>query len=72
MSQLTGLVAVGANPAADFSDTPWWLSLIKAVMLFVFLLVQTLLVIWFERRIIGRMTSRIISRTKRPTAMYGE
>lgn len=58
MSQLTGLVAVGANPAADFSDTPWWLSLIKAVMLFVFLLVQTLLVIWFERRIIGRMQQR--------------
>ncbi|MEO8850671.1 MAG: NADH-quinone oxidoreductase subunit NuoH [Allobranchiibius sp.] len=58
MSHLTGLVAVGANPAADFSDTPWWLSLIKAVLLFAFLLVQTLLVIWFERRIIGRMQQR--------------
>jgi len=46
------------NPAADFSDTPWWLSLIKAVLLFVFLLVNTLIVIWFERRVIGRMQQR--------------
>ncbi|GGB28595.1 NADH-quinone oxidoreductase subunit H [Flexivirga endophytica] len=46
------------NPAADFSDTPWWLSLIKALFLFVFLLLNTLLVIWFERRVIGRMQER--------------
>lgn len=46
------------NPAADFSDTPWWLSLIKALLLFVFLLVNTLIVIWFERRVIGRMQER--------------
>ncbi|RNI25507.1 NADH-quinone oxidoreductase subunit NuoH [Flexivirga caeni] len=46
------------NPAANFSDTPWWLSLIKALFLFVFLLVNTLIVIWFERRVIGRMQER--------------
>jgi len=46
------------NPAADFSDTPWWLALIKAVGIFVYLLVSTLLVIWFERRVIGRMQQR--------------
>jgi NADH-quinone oxidoreductase subunit H len=46
------------NPSADFSDTPWWLSLVKAVFLFAFLLVQTLIVIWFERRVIGRMQQR--------------
>jgi NADH-quinone oxidoreductase subunit H len=46
------------NPAADFSDTPLWLSLIKAVLIFVYLLVSTLIVIWFERRIIGRMQQR--------------
>jgi len=44
------------NPLADFSDTPWWLSLVKA--LFVFLMINTLLVIWFERRIIGRRQQR--------------
>ena len=43
------------NPVADFSDTPLWLSLVKALIIFVYLLISTLLVIWFERRIIGRM-----------------
>ena len=50
--------AVTDNPSADFSDTPWWLSLIKAVLIFVYLLISTLLVIWFERRVIGRMQQR--------------
>jgi len=46
------------NPVADFSDTPWWLSLIKALLLFVILIVSVLLVTWFERRVIGRMQQR--------------
>jgi len=46
------------NPVADFSDTPWWLSLVKAVLVLVFLIINTLLVIWFERRVIGRMQFR--------------
>mgnify|MGYP003296295968 CR=1 FL=1 len=46
------------NPTADFSDTPWWVALIKAVGIFVYLLISTLLVIWFERRVIGRMQQR--------------
>jgi NADH-quinone oxidoreductase subunit H len=46
------------NPSADFSDTPLWLSLVKAVGVFVYLLLSTLLVIWFERRVIGRMQQR--------------
>jgi NADH-quinone oxidoreductase subunit H len=45
-------------PAADFSDTPWWLSLVKTVLVFVYLLVSVLIVIWAERRIIGRMQQR--------------
>jgi len=59
---LPGSAAVVApladNPKADFRDTPWWLSLIKALLIFVYLLVSTLLVIWFERRVIGRMQQR--------------
>jgi NADH-quinone oxidoreductase subunit H len=61
---LLGSIAQGApvpmldNPTADFSDTPWWLSLVKALLIFVFLLVNTLIVIWFERRVIGRMQQR--------------
>lgn len=46
------------NPVADFSKTPLWLSLLKALFLFVFLMLNTIMVIWFERRIIGRMQQR--------------
>ncbi|OFE15126.1 NADH-quinone oxidoreductase subunit H [Humibacillus sp. DSM 29435] len=55
---VTALPAATENPSADFSDTPWWLALLKAVAVFVYLLVSTLLVIWFERRVIGRMQQR--------------
>jgi len=57
MSLITSFVSID-NPAADFSDTPWWLSLVKALFVFVFLMVNTLVVIWFERRVIGRMQQR--------------
>ena len=59
LPHLVALVTEGTdNPSADFSDTPLWLSLIKALGIFVFLLLSTLLVIWFERRVIGRMQQR--------------
>ncbi|WP_130014103.1 NADH-quinone oxidoreductase subunit NuoH [Serinicoccus sediminis] len=45
-------------PAADFSDTPWWLSLFKAFLLFVYVMLSVVVVIWFERRVIGRMQQR--------------
>jgi len=56
-SLATGLQSID-NPAADFSDTPWWLSLVKALLLFVVMIVSVLLVTWFERRVIGRMQQR--------------
>ncbi len=55
---LGGIPSSTDNPLADFSDTPLWLSLVKALLIFVYLLISTLLVIWFERRIIGRMQQR--------------
>ncbi len=55
---LPGVLPGAENPVADFSDTPLWLSLVKALLIFVYLLISTLLVIWFERRIIGRMQQR--------------
>lgn len=59
MTGLSLLVAAADKPvAADFSDTPLWLTLVKALLLFVYLLVSVLLVIWFERRVIGRMQQR--------------
>jgi NADH-quinone oxidoreductase subunit H len=48
MSLIASLAtATTDNPIADFSDTPWWLSLVKALLIFV-----------FERRVIGRMQQR--------------
>ena len=58
MVPLFGVMSGSDNPVADFSDTPLWLSLVKALFIFVYLLISTLLVIWFERRIIGRMQQR--------------
>jgi NADH-quinone oxidoreductase subunit H len=42
-----------------FGDEPFWISLIKAVAVFVFLLVMTLFSIVFERKVVGRMQNRI-------------
>jgi NADH-quinone oxidoreductase subunit H len=43
---------------ADFNQLIWWMVLLKVAIVFVFLLVTTILMIWAERRVIGRMQSR--------------
>lgn len=43
---------------ADFSQETWWLSLIKAVFIIVFLILNVLLALWVERRGLGRMQAR--------------
>ncbi len=49
----------GTGPGADIlADDPFWLVLLKVVAIFAFLLVMTLLLIWWERRLIGRMQNR--------------
>ncbi|MEU6127658.1 NADH-quinone oxidoreductase subunit NuoH [Saccharopolyspora sp. NPDC047091] len=40
------------------ADDPIWLILIKVVVIFAFLVLMTLLTIWAERRVIGRMQHR--------------
>ena len=50
--------AVPEYTAADFSDETWWLSLIKAVFIIVFLIANVLLALWVERRGLGRMQTR--------------
>ena len=52
------LVLADAAPSADFSQDNGWIVLVKAVLIFVFLLLTTLLAIWAERRILGRMQTR--------------
>ena len=53
---VTGPDSLSVAPllAAD----PVWLMLIKAVVIFAFLLLLTLFAIWFERRVVGRMQHR--------------
>jgi NADH-quinone oxidoreductase subunit H len=46
------------NPTADFSQDNGWVIFGKALFIFVFLVVLTLLTIWGERRVVGRMQSR--------------
>lgn len=46
------------NPTADFSQDNGWVILGKALFIFVFLLVLTILTVWGERRVVARMQSR--------------
>jgi NADH-quinone oxidoreductase subunit H len=46
------------NPTADFGQDNGWVVLLKAVLIFAFCVVTTLLMIWAERRVVARMQSR--------------
>ena len=48
------------TPTAELlADDPLWLTALKVVAIFVFLMVMTLFMIWMERRVVGRMQHRI-------------
>ena len=50
---------LAANPTlSDFNQLIWWLVLLKVGIVFAFLLLTTIFMIWFERRVIGRMQNR--------------
>ena len=42
-----------------FGIDPWWLVLLKALAIFVMLVLLTLFTIWWERRVVSRMQNRI-------------
>lgn len=51
--------ALAANTTlSDFNQLIWWMVLLKVAIVFVFLLLTTIFMIWFERRVIGRMQNR--------------
>ena len=53
------LVAKGGTATSALIDhDPWWLTAIKVLMVFLFLMLTTLFMIWAERRVIGRMQQR--------------
>jgi NADH-quinone oxidoreductase subunit H len=43
---------------ADFGHDPWWLIIIKTIVVFLFGLAMILLGVWFERRVVARMAVR--------------
>ena len=42
-----------------FGIDPWWLVLLKVLVIFVMLVLLTLFTIWWERRVVSRMQNRI-------------
>lgn len=53
------ILSLMADDLSAFGKDPWWLILIKAVAIFVVLVLLTLFNIWFERRVVARMQHRI-------------
>jgi NADH-quinone oxidoreductase subunit H len=50
---------LAADPTlSDFNQLIWWMVLLKVGIVFAFLLLTTIFMIWFERRVIGRMQNR--------------
>ncbi|EEH64627.1 NADH dehydrogenase [Gleimia coleocanis DSM 15436] len=43
---------------ADFSEETWWLTLIKALFIVVFLIASVIMALWVERRGLARMQTR--------------
>ncbi|HEX9030368.1 MAG TPA: NADH-quinone oxidoreductase subunit NuoH [Streptosporangiaceae bacterium] len=60
MTALPGLtrLAGGTASSALIDNDPWWLTALKVLIVFAFLMLTTLLMIWAERRVIGRMQQR--------------
>jgi NADH-quinone oxidoreductase subunit H len=53
------VVPFAADDLSAFGQDPWWLILIKAVLIFLILVLLTLFNIWWERRVVARMQHRI-------------
>ncbi|HEY1668204.1 MAG TPA: NADH-quinone oxidoreductase subunit H, partial [Trebonia sp.] len=55
---MSGHVLALDSTLSDFNTLIWWMVLLKVAIVFVFLLLTTIFMIWFERRVIGRMQNR--------------
>ena len=53
------MIDAASQNLPGFGDQPFWISLIKVVAVFAFLVVMTLFSIVFERKVVGRMQNRI-------------
>lgn len=56
--KLVLVAAAAPGVTADFSQETIWASIVKAVLIVVFLLTSVLFAIWFERKVVARMQVR--------------
>ncbi len=56
---MSGVFAAGTDEIDGFGNDPVWVVLLKALLLFVVLVLLTLFNIWWERRVVARMQHRI-------------
>src|ERR1700729_4567385 len=54
---MNGVLAADST-LSNFYQLIWWMVLLKVGIVFAFLLLTTIFMIWFERRVIGRMQTR--------------
>jgi NADH-quinone oxidoreductase subunit H len=54
-----GLVPMEADDLSAFGHDAWWVVTMKAVLIFLILVLLTLFNIWWERRVVARMQHRI-------------
>lgn len=52
--------------AADFSQDTWWLWVIKALFIVLFLIFSVIFALWFERRLVARFQNRVGPNTVGP------
>jgi NADH-quinone oxidoreductase subunit H len=57
-SAVSGHLLATEPTLADFNTLIWWMVLLKVAFVFIFALLVTMFMIWFERRVIGRMQNR--------------
>ena len=56
---VASVLPLAADDLSAFGKDPWWVILLKTVLIFVTLVLLTLFNIWFERRVVARMQHRI-------------
>lgn len=55
---------------ADFSQTTWWLVLIKAVFIVLFLILSVIMALWVERRGLGLIQTRLGPNVAGPLGLF--
>ncbi len=54
-----GANLLAASDLSAFGQDPWWVVVIKVILVFALLVLLTLFIIWLERRVVARMQHRI-------------